>query len=191
MGATPKYNLPYPELTDPPNGPSQIQALAVAVEAAFGVAFPVGGIIMWSGTLATIPAGWALCNGANGTPDLRGRFIVGASTDTGGTNSGASYNKGATGGADSTVLNTSHLPAHTHTMQAAGTHHHGTWYRQIYAISGSSLALATSNATPIFTSDVGTDDGGSHTHVINPTAAPSAGVPTRPLFFALAYIMKI
>ncbi len=36
---------------------------------------PVGGIIMWSGT--TAPDGWALCNGANGTPDLRGRFVVG------------------------------------------------------------------------------------------------------------------
>lgn len=38
---------------------------------------PVGGIIMWSGDPNAIPAGWALCNGANGTPDLSGRFIVG------------------------------------------------------------------------------------------------------------------
>lgn len=36
---------------------------------------PVGGIIMWSGS--TAPTGWALCDGTNGTPDLRGRFIVG------------------------------------------------------------------------------------------------------------------
>jgi len=36
---------------------------------------PVGGIIMWSGS--TIPTGWALCDGLSGTPDLRGRFIVG------------------------------------------------------------------------------------------------------------------
>lgn len=37
---------------------------------------PTGGIIMWSGTIASIPAGWALCNGANGTPDLTDKFIV-------------------------------------------------------------------------------------------------------------------
>jgi microcystin-dependent protein len=44
---------------------------------------PVGGIIMWSGAISNMPSGWALCNGANGTPDLRGRFIVGASNDSG------------------------------------------------------------------------------------------------------------
>ncbi|MCB9186954.1 MAG: tail fiber protein [Flavobacteriales bacterium] len=37
---------------------------------------PVGGIIMWSGTIASIPSGWALCNGANGTPDLTDKFII-------------------------------------------------------------------------------------------------------------------
>lgn len=42
-------------------------------------AFPIGGIIMWSGSVASIPAGWALCDGASGTgtPDLSGRFVVG------------------------------------------------------------------------------------------------------------------
>jgi len=43
-----------------------------------------GGIIMWSGTIASIPAGYYLCNGSNGTPDLRDRFVVGASIDDGG-----------------------------------------------------------------------------------------------------------
>ena len=42
---------------------------------------PAGGIIMWSGTIATIPTGWFLCNGLNGTPDLRDKFIVGAKQD--------------------------------------------------------------------------------------------------------------
>jgi len=44
---------------------------------------PIGGIIMWSGAIDSIPDGWALCDGKihNGkqTPDLRGRFIVGYS----------------------------------------------------------------------------------------------------------------
>jgi hypothetical protein len=43
---------------------------------------PVGGIIMWSGTIASIPTNWRLCNGSFGTPDLRNRFIIGASLDT-------------------------------------------------------------------------------------------------------------
>ncbi len=42
--------------------------------------FPIGGIIMWSGALGDIPTGWALCDGQNNTPDLRGRFVVGVTT---------------------------------------------------------------------------------------------------------------
>lgn len=40
-----------------------------------------GIIVMWSGTIASIPTGWYLCNGSNGTPDLRDKFIVGATQD--------------------------------------------------------------------------------------------------------------
>jgi hypothetical protein len=52
---------------------------------------PRGSILIWSGAVATIPAGWALCDGANGTPDLRSRFVLGfdgvaAIGSTGGTN---------------------------------------------------------------------------------------------------------
>lgn len=39
---------------------------------------PLGGIIEWSGAIVDIPTGWQLCDGTNGTPDLRGRFIIGA-----------------------------------------------------------------------------------------------------------------
>lgn len=51
---------------------------------------PAGMIVMWSGSIASIPGGWALCDGTNGTPDLRNRFLVGA---------GDTYGVGATGGA--------------------------------------------------------------------------------------------
>jgi len=61
-------------------------------------AFPPGGIILWSGTIATIPSGWVLCNGANGTPDLRDRFVIGAG---GSFDSNTSGTKGGyTGGTD-------------------------------------------------------------------------------------------
>lgn len=47
-------------------------------------AVPSGAILMWSGTISNIPSGWVLCDGTNGTPDLRDRFVVGASQDSGG-----------------------------------------------------------------------------------------------------------
>jgi len=56
---------------------------------AFMQQFIRGMIIKWSGSIASIPAGFALCNGSNGTPDLRNKFIVGA---------GDNYNLAETGG---------------------------------------------------------------------------------------------
>src|SRR5210317_1853229 len=50
----------------------------------WGSGFPTGGIIMWSGTIATIPSGWYLCDGTNSTPDLRNKFIIAADADDSG-----------------------------------------------------------------------------------------------------------
>ena len=47
-----------------------------------GFVMPKGGIIMWSGNVTDIPNAWALCDGQNGTPDLRGRLFVGADDRT-------------------------------------------------------------------------------------------------------------
>jgi len=63
---------------------------------------PAGSIIMWSGTLSLIPEGWQLCDGTNGTPDLRGRFVMGVSSGE---------NPGATGGAST----------HTHSGTASAS----------------------------------------------------------------------
>lgn len=71
-------------------------------------AVPSGTIVMFHGS--TIPTGWAICNGQNGTPDLRDRFIVGA---------GKSYNPGATGGSDTVTLTTSQMPSHNHSDAAS------------------------------------------------------------------------
>ena len=72
---------------------------------------PTGGIILWSGSVGAIPAGWALCNGTNGTPDLRSRFVIGA---------GSAYNVAATGGsANAVVVSHSHSvtdPGHLHSQ---------------------------------------------------------------------------
>ena len=64
---------------------AKISDLAAAGHAhTVGGVVPVGGIILWSGTVATIPSHWALCDGSNSTPDLRDRFIVGARQDDAG-----------------------------------------------------------------------------------------------------------
>lgn len=70
-------------------------------------AVPSGVIVMWSGTASNIPAGWALCNGSSGTPDLRGRFVLGG---------GGTYNPGATGGEETVTLTRSQIPSHTHKL---------------------------------------------------------------------------
>jgi microcystin-dependent protein len=66
---------------------------------------PSGVITMWSGSVTNVPAGWTLCDGSNGAPDLQDRFIVGA---------GSQYSTGATGGSDSVSLSVSQLPSHSH-----------------------------------------------------------------------------
>lgn len=91
-----------------------------------GGGLPVGSIIMWSGAEDAIPVGWALCNGENGTPDLRGKFVLGASD---------SYSVGATGGEATHILTTPEIPAHSHNLSLLYT----------YVQSGSSSAVYTYN----------------------------------------------
>lgn len=72
---------------------------------------PAGTISMWSGTIASIPAGWALCDGGGGRPDLRDRFSYG--TDS----------PGSTGGSTS-HSHTLTTDGHTHTLNSGGAHTH-------------------------------------------------------------------
>jgi hypothetical protein len=91
-----------------------VTANNTAQTAALAARLPAGMIAKWNGTVATIPAGWALCNGANGTPDLRDRFIVGA---------GNSYTPGNLGGAATVALAIANLPAHNHGVADPGHAH--------------------------------------------------------------------
>src|SRR6056297_3350468 len=68
---------------------------------------PSGGIILWSGLLTSIPTGWSLCDGSNGTPDLRNRFVVGA---------GDQYSRNDIGGSDTVQLTEGELPSHSHNI---------------------------------------------------------------------------
>ena len=91
--------------------------------------FLPGMIIMWSGTLATVPGGWALCDGDNGTPNLSGLFVMAA---------GATHAPNTTGGSE----------GHTHTF-TAGAHSHGLGIGNYDNIGASVLpnAMATTSGT--------------------------------------------
>jgi len=80
-------------------------AAVTADKLAPGVAIPPGTILMWSGATTNVPQGWKLCNGTNGTPDLRDRFIVGA---------GLGYAVGVTGGEATHKLTVAEMPRHNH-----------------------------------------------------------------------------
>lgn len=66
---------------------------------------PINSVIMWVGTLETIPTGWHLCDGEDGTIDLRGMFALGA---------GGAYNLGDEGGSETVTLTEAQMPAHRH-----------------------------------------------------------------------------
>lgn len=98
-----------------PSGPTAAfgtSTTQLATTAFVTAAIPAGVILLWSGSVASIPSGWLLCNGTSGTPDLRDRFVVGA---------GSTYAVGATGGATTVTLTTTNLPSHTHSVSASGT----------------------------------------------------------------------
>jgi hypothetical protein len=121
----------FSQLTDAPGSFVGAGRRAVAVKAdETGLEFasspvggvPVGGIIMWSGTIAAIPANWQLCNGTNGTPDLRDRFVVGAKQDDAGvakTNVSGSLTK--SGGSATHLAHANHA-AMSHPGMAIGAH---------------------------------------------------------------------
>lgn len=80
-----------------------------------GGGVPPGCILIWSGAADNIPDGWALCDGQNGTPDLREKFVLGA---------GILVAVGTTGGETSHTLTIDEMPSHAHTISAA-THELG------------------------------------------------------------------
>ena len=152
---------------------------------AFAIAngFPAGGIIMWSGSIASIPTGFALCNGSSGTPDLRDRFVVGA---------GSTYAVAATGGTANAVV-VSH--SHSFAGDALGAHNH-TFTTNRTSKSG--------NATPFMLTDpnVGENLTGTASFGTGNTSAgtPSGTISTAgvsgtnanlPPYYALAFIMKL
>jgi microcystin-dependent protein len=145
---------------------------------------PSGLIAIWSGSVGSIPSGWVLCNGANGTPDLRNSFILGA---------GNSYSVGQTGGTSSITIGQTNLPNvnfnATSTVTDPGHTHTSNAITDIVVsngipdgVSGSTYALRTAtinNAVTGITVATTVASGGSGT-----------AINSLPPYYALAFIMK-
>jgi len=135
---------------------------------------PPGTIVMWSGPIVDIPVGYVLCDGTNGTPDLRDRFIVGARQDSGGV--AATNVTGAFTQSGGTAF-------HTHGAGSYATppHNHGGWTGGVNFGGGGSVTawwLDMTHQHPIPSQGAmnisGTSDSSEHL----------------PPYYALAYIMK-
>ncbi len=144
----------------------------------WGNAFVAGMIMMWSGSIASIPSGWLLCDGTNSTPDLRNRFVVGA---------GSTYSVNATGGsADAIVV--SHT--HTATVTDPGHFHNGPTADE-FKYYGNSGIVANGPAGFRSTDTIGiTETKVTGVTVSNSTTGSSGTNANLPPYFALAYIMK-
>jgi hypothetical protein len=157
------------------SGTNTTQIATTAFVLANGI--PSGAIVLWSGSIGSIPSGWLLCNGSSGTPDLRDRFIVGA---------GSTYAVAATGGnANATLVSHNHTatssvsdPTHSHNtfgQYGGGGNPGGSLNAQN---PGGRNEPTTSSSTGITVATSISTEGSS---------ATNANLPP---YYALAYIMK-
>lgn len=190
-----KADLNSPALTGTPTAPTASAAtnttqLATTafVQTALASAFSSGMIMMWSGTIATIPTGWVLCNGSNGTPDLRNRFVIGAHSDSAGVAYSTVTGSNTQTGGTKDAINVSHThtatssvtdPGHTHTSQSNGAPNGGGAGACFSSGQSNTPGQTTlSNTTGITVSTSISTEGSSGTN------------QNLPPYYALAFIMK-
>lgn len=166
---------------------------------------PAGSIIMWSGS--TAPAGWTLCDGSNGSPNLSGKFIMGFGShqeqtlEYNGIISYATSNPslGSTGGYDKTGISVAQMPAHDHSGSSgsAGTHSHD--FRIDTDDGGGEqydthlMIRANGNCTDCYFDGIANTMGaGNHSHTITVNSKGSNQAhENRPPYYVLAFIMKL
>jgi len=149
-------------------------------------AVPTGGIIMWSGSIATIPTGWLLCNGTSGTPDLRNRFIIGAYLDNAGiSNTTITGANTKTGGSKDAII-----VSHTHTATVTDPGHSHTYRRFDPSTQNASLSTPYGGRVFGYTDNIATSTSATGITVGNSTTG-SAGTDANLVpYYAIAFIMK-
>jgi len=151
--------------------------VTTAIATAVAALVPAGMIMIWSGSVGSIPSGWVLCNGANSTPDLRDKFIIGV---------GSTYAVAATGGSANAVV-----VSHTHTATSTVTdpghlHNYGNTGSGIGNAGGGNASVVTASKTvPTTTATTGIT-----VATTNSTEGVSGNNANLPPYYALCYIMK-
>jgi hypothetical protein len=141
---------------------------------------PSGLISLWYGNSTNIPAGWVLCNGSNGTPDLRDRFVIGA---------GGGYSAGTTGGsADSIVV--SHTHTATSTVNDPGHHHQVYGHQSVGGNTAINNNSGTSNPAITGSESTSTENTGVSVSTSISATGNSGTNANLPPYYALCYIMK-
>lgn len=153
---------------------TKAQLLADSLGNASTGTVPIGGIILWSGSVASIPGGYALCNGSNGTPNLQDRFVVGA-----GTGNNSNYNVNKTGGSADAVLVT-----HNHNLSGGGAS--GTFITKVEAPREKRKTGNTSTVDSVSTSSGNV----SYTRPTVNNKGTDGTNKNLPPYYALAYIMR-
>jgi hypothetical protein len=138
-----------------------------------GTTIPLGVISLWYGSIGSVPTGWYLCDGSNGTPDLRNRFIVGA---------GSTYSVAATGGSADAIVVT-----HTHTATSTVTE---TPHQHSYSGPASPGASGTGGLGSTASANTSAVSTGLTVATTNANAGVSGTNANLPPYYALAYIMK-
>jgi microcystin-dependent protein len=164
----------------------------VALPSGIAGIIPVDGIILWSGAVGEIPANWHLCDGSAGTPDLRGRFVIGAggSYDPDDNVAAPTHNHGANTG--NHTLTIAEIPSHKHDVSDSGHTHdfkmratvtNGSTYPKGAASGGSTFDDTTKSGTANI-SESSKGGGGAHNHSIS-------GSTALPPYYSLCYIQRI
>jgi hypothetical protein len=132
---------------------------------------PSGVIVIWSGSTGSIPSGYVICDGTNGTPDLRNSFVLGA---------GNTYSVGQTGGSTDAIV-----VSHTHTATVTDPGHvHAIHQAPVGGGGGGGAFLDTSGTT------VNTVSAVTGITVANSSTGTSGTNANMPPYYALAFIMK-
>lgn len=156
------------------------EAIQNAINAVLpGSNVPPGGVIIWTGEASAVPEGWALCDGTNGTPDLRGRFVLGESE---------SHAAGTTGGTETVRLSTAQLAKHSHGQYVPVSATGSTTSGYVNLVNPAS----TNNPVSGRPYEDGLFGGTTNANQVNTkTQGDSEPHENMPPYYVLAYIMKL
>ena len=138
-------------------------------------------ILVWTGLLSDIPAGWLLCDGNNGTPDMRERFVRGTSN--------SDITPGGVGGQDSLTLSETELPSHSHSGSTStdGDHSHTVYHESVGNMDRDLSDMVSSGGGDH--SGGRTTYDGYHSHSLSfGSAGGTSSIDNRPAYYEVAYI---